>query len=210
MSKAILARKLGMTQVFDESGRVIPVTVLEAGPCVVLQVKSKDTDGYEAIQVGFLEQKESRVNKPLKGHFAKSGNKVYQYIKEFRVEDASQYEVGQEIKVDQFDSGDIIDVIGTSKGKGFQGSVKRHGFGTGPLTHGSRYHRGPGSMGAMGPARVFRGRKLPGRKGHERITVQNLEVVRSDSDKNLLLIRGAVPGPKKSLVSVSTSKKGNH
>lgn len=211
MSKAILGRKVGMTQVFDDSGRIIPVTVLEAGPCVVLQVKQEEKDGYNAIQVGFLEEKKkNKVSKPLKGHFEKAGKKAYKYIKEFRVDDASQYQIGQEIKVDQFENGDRIDVISTSKGKGFQGSIKRHGFGTGPATHGSRYHRGTGSLGAMEPGRVFKGRKMPGRGGFKRVTVQNLEVVGSDPERNLLLIRGAVPGAKKSLVLVSDSKRGKH
>lgn len=209
MSKAILGIKKGMTQIFDENGQVVPVTVLEAGPCVVLQKKTVETDGYNAIQVGFVKQKENRVNKPLKGLFEKAGTKPFKYIREFRVDNVDDYEVGQEIKVDQFESGDIIDVTATSKGKGFQGGIKRHGFQRGTSSHGSRYHRRPGSLGAMGPARVFKGRKLPGRTGFKKVTVQNLNVVKADPENNLLLIKGSVPGPNKSLVKVKSAVKSN-
>jgi large subunit ribosomal protein L3 len=209
LSKAILGIKKGMTQIFDENGQVVPVTVLEAGPCVVLQKKTVETDGYNAIQVGFVKQKENRVNKPLKGLFEKAGTKPFKYIREFRVDNVDDYEVGQEIKVDQFESGDIIDVTATSKGKGFQGGIKRHGFQRGPSSHGSRYHRRPGSLGAMGPARVFKGRKLPGRTGFKKVTVQNLNVVKADPENNLLLIKGSVPGPNKSLVKVKSAVKSN-
>lgn len=205
--KAILGTKLGMTQIFDETGKAIPVTVIEAGPCVVVQKKTAENDGYNAIQVGFGEVKEQDLNKPLKGHFAKGQIKPLRYLKEFRVEDANAYNLGQEIKVDVFSAGEWVDVTGLTKGKGFAGGIKRHGFHRGPMKHGSKYHRRPGSLGAKGPARVFLGRKLPGRLGREQVTIQKLLVVKVDPERNLLLVRGAIPGPKKSLVTIKSSVK---
>jgi len=205
--KAVLGRKLGMTQVFDEIGRAIPVTVVEAGPCIVVQKKTVETDGYNAIQVGFGAVKEQDLNKPQRGHFVKAGVGPVRYLKEFRVEDPEAYQLGQEIKADVFAAGDLVDVIGTSKGKGFAGGVKRHNFGRGPMSHGSKYHRRPGSGGAKGPARIFKGRKMPGRLGGETVTIQKLTVVKVDSEKNLLLIKGAIPGPRKSLVTIKSSVK---
>lgn len=205
--KAILGTKLGMTQIFDETGKAIPVTVIEAGPCVVVQKKTAENDGYNAIQVGFGEVKEQDLNKPLKGHFAKGQIKPLRYLKEFRVDDANAYNIGQEIKADVFSSGEWVDVTGLTKGKGFAGGIKRHGFHRGPMKHGSKYHRRPGSLGAKGPARVFLGRKLPGRLGREQVTVQKLLVVKVDPERNLLLVRGAIPGPKKSLVTIKSSVK---
>lgn len=207
MSKGILGRKLGMTQVFTEKGEAVPVTVIEAGPCIVLQKKTQEQDGYSAIQVGYGEIREKLVNKPLKGHFQKAHVKPLRFIREFRLDSPDDYQVGQEIKANIFNSGEKVDVTGTSKGKGFAGGIKRHGFHRGPMKHGSKYHRRPGSQAAKGPARVFKGRKLPGHMGAERVTVQNLEVVRVDSDRNLLLIRGAVPGPRRSLVVVRSAVK---
>ncbi|CBH22318.1 large subunit ribosomal protein L3 [Acetoanaerobium noterae] len=207
--KAVLGRKLGMTQVFAEDGRLVPVTVIEAGPMVVTQIKNKETDGYEAVQVAFGEVKEKRVNKPLRGHFAKAGVGFKKFVREFKVEDLSAYSLAQEIKVDVFEAGEKVDAIGTSKGKGFQGPIKRHNQSRGPMTHGSRYHRGPGSMGAASdPSRVFKGKKLAGHMGAERVTIQNLEVVKVDVEKNLILIKGAVPGPKKGLVVIKKAIKG--
>lgn len=207
--KAVLGRKLGMTQVFAEDGRLVPVTVIEAGPMVVTQIKNKETDGYEAVQVAFGEVKEKRVNKPLRGHFAKAGVGFKKFVREFKVEDLSAYSLAQEIKVDVFEAGEKVDAIGTSKGKGFQGTIKRHNQSRGPMTHGSRYHRGPGSMGAASdPSRVFKGKKLAGHMGAERVTIQNLEVVKVDVEKNLILIKGAVPGPKKGLVVIKKAIKG--
>lgn len=207
--KAVLGRKLGMTQVFAEDGRLVPVTVIEAGPMVVTQIKNKETDGYDAVQVAFGEVKEKRVNKPLRGHFAKAGVGFKKFVREFKVEDLSAYSLAQEIKVDVFEAGEKVDAIGTSKGKGFQGPIKRHNQSRGPMTHGSRYHRGPGSMGAASdPSRVFKGKKLAGHMGAERVTIQNLEVVKVDVEKNLILIKGAVPGPKKGLVVIKKAIKG--
>lgn len=207
--KAVLGRKLGMTQVFAEDGRLVPVTVIEAGPMVVTQIKNKETDGYEAVQVAFGEVKEKRVNKPLRGHFAKAGVGFKKFVREFKVEDLSAYSLAQEIKVDVFEAGEKVDAIGTSKGKGFQGPIKRHNQSRGPMTHGSRYHRGPGSMGAASdPSRVFKGKKLAGHMGAERVTIQNLEVCKVDVEKNLILIKGAVPGPKKGLVVIKKAIKG--
>ncbi|MGB9661600.1 MAG: 50S ribosomal protein L3 [Moorellaceae bacterium] len=209
MQKGILGKKLGMTQVFDEAGRVIPVTVIEAGPCVVVQKKTVETDGYNALQVGFEPVvKEHRVNKPLRGHFARAKLKPFRYLRELRLENVEDYQVGQEIKVDIFSPGERVDVTGTSKGKGFAGGIKRHGFQRGPMAHGSKYHRRPGSLGAKGPARVFKGRKLPGRMGGERVTVLNLEVIKSDAERNLLLVKGAVPGPRRGLLIIKNSVKG--
>ena len=205
--KAILGKKIGMTQMFSPEGKAIPVTVIQAGPCVVVQTKTTDNDGYESIQVGFDEIKEVRANKPQKGHFAKAKVKPTRYLREFRVEDASQYELGQEIKADVFAVGDIIDVTGKSKGKGFQGAIKRHGQSRGPMAHGSKYHRRTGSLGALGPNRVFIGHRLPGRMGNLKVTVQNLEVVKVDAERNLILVKGSVPGANKSLVTIKSAVK---
>jgi large subunit ribosomal protein L3 len=209
MTKGILGRKVGMTQVFTAEGIVVPVTVIEAGPCVVLQKKDVTTDGYEAVQIGFADKKEIRANKPEKGHAAKANATPKRFVRELRNVDLSQYEVGQELKADVFAEGDIIDVTGTSKGKGFAGSIKRHGQSRGPMAHGSRYHRRPGSMGSIAANRVLKGKKLPGRMGGEKVTVQNLQVVSVDTDRNLLLVKGAIPGPKHSFVTVKSAVKGN-
>ena len=208
--KSIMGKKIGMTQIFDENGVMIPVTVVEAGPVVVTQIKTEETDGYNAIQVGFGEVKEKHVNKPMKGHFAKAGVALKKHVKELRPEDGVEnYSLAQEIKVDIFEVGEKIDVTGISKGKGFQGSIKRHGQSRGPETHGSHYHRAPGSMGsASDPSKVRKGKKLPGHMGHTRVTIQNLEVARVDAEKNLILIKGAIPGPKKGLVVIKTAVKG--
>lgn len=207
MPKAIFGRKVGMTQVFTDAGEAVPVTVIEAGPCVVVQKKNVAKDGYNAIQVGFGEKREDLFNKPLKGHFEKAGVKPKRYLREVRVEDVDAYEVGQEIKADIFAPGDRVDVVGTSKGRGFAGGIKRHGFHRGPMAHGSKYHRRPGAQAAKGPARVFKGRKLPGHYGMERVTVQNLEVVRVNAEQNILAVRGAVPGPRGGLVMIRDSVK---
>lgn len=207
MSKGILGKKIGMTQVFTAEGRVVPVTVVEAGPCPVVQKKTIATDGYNAIQVGFSILRDGLSNKPRKGHFQKASLKPMRYVREFRVNDVESYEVGQEVTVDLFTVGDKVDVVGTSKGKGFAGMIKRHNASRGPMAHGSKYHRRSGSLGAKGPARVFKGRALPGRMGGERVTVQNLEVIRVDLDKNLILIKGAVPGANKSLLILKPSVK---
>ena len=197
MTKGILGRKIGMTQVFAENGNLIPVTVVEVAPNVILQKKSAETDGYEAIQVGFEDKREKLANKPEKGHVAKANTAPKRFVREFRGDDLAGYEVGQEVKVDIFAAGDLVDVTGISKGKGFQGSIKRHGQSRGPMAHGSRYHRRPGSMGPVAPNRVFKGKLLPGRMGGEQVTVQNLEIVKVDAERNLLLIKGNVPGAKK-------------
>ena len=207
MSKGILGKKIGMTQIFTTEGRVVPVTVVEAGPCPVVQKKTVATDGYNAIQIGFSFLRESLSNKPRKGHFEKASLKPMRYVREFRINDVESYEIGQEVKADLFTVGDKIDVVGTSKGKGFAGMIKRHNASRGPMAHGSKYHRRTGSLGAKGPARVFKGRKLPGRMGGERVTIQNLEIVRVDVDKNLILIRGAVPGANKPLLILKPSVK---
>ena len=208
MKKAILATKVGMTQIFDENGVLVPVTVLQAGPCVVTQVKTADNDGYSAIQVGFGEKKENRVNKPMKGQFAKAGVSCKRYLKEFRFEDAETYTLGQEIKADIFGAGGKIDATATSKGKGFQGAIKRHGQSRGPMAHGSKYHRHAGSNGACSdPSKVFKGKRMPGQMGGKKITVQNLEIVKVDVENNLLLVKGAVPGPKKSMVTIKETVK---
>lgn len=208
MTKGILGKKLGMTQVFTADGTVIPVTVIEAGPCVVLQKKDIENDGYEAIQLGFADKKASRAIKPELGHAAKANTAPKRYIKEFRGIQLPEYEVGQELKADVFAEGDFVDVTGTSKGKGFQGVIKRWGQSTGPMAHGSRYHRRPGSMGSIQANRVPKGKRLPGHMGQETITLQNLQIVRVDTDRNVLLIKGSIPGSKNSFVSVkSTSKK---
>ena len=203
MTKGILGKKVGMTQVFTENGELIPVTVIEATPNVVLQVKTVETDGYEAVQVGFQDKREVLSNKPAKGHVAKANTAPKRFIKEFNDVELGEYEVGKEIKVDVFQAGDIVDVTGTTKGHGFQGPIKRHNQSRGPMTHGSRYHRGPGSMGAASdPSRVFKGKKLAGRMGGDRVTIQNLEIVRVDADKNVILVKGNVPGAKKSLIEI--------
>ncbi|HVJ47537.1 50S ribosomal protein L3 [Desulfitobacterium sp.] len=207
MSKGILGKKVGMTQMFTEDGRLIPVTVVEAGPCYVVQKKTVATDGYNAIQVGFNELREKLSNKPVKGHFQKANMKPLRWVREFRVDNVDAFEVGQEIKADVFAVGDVVDVVGISKGKGFQGMIKRHHASRGPMAHGSKYHRRTGSLGAKGPARVFKGRKLPGRMGGERVTVQNLEIVRVDVDKNMILVKGALPGAKKGLLVLKRSVK---
>ncbi|MHB1653530.1 MAG: 50S ribosomal protein L3 [Desulfitobacteriaceae bacterium] len=209
MSKGILCKKVGMTQVFIENGKLIPVTVLEAGPCYVVQKKTVATNGYNAIQMGFGEKRERLANKPEKGHFQKASLKPLRHIREIKVSDIEAYQVGQEIKADLFAVGERVDVVGTSRGKGFAGMIKRHGASRGPMKHGSKYHRRTGSLGAKGPARVFKGRKLPGRMGGERVTVQNLEIVRVDADKNMILIKGAVPGAKKGLLILKPSVKAN-
>lgn len=208
MKKAILTTKVGMTQIFNEDGVLTPVTVLQAGPCVVTQVKTVDNDGYSAIQVGYGDIREKLVNKPKKGHFAKAGVSAKRYVKEFKLEDAESYTLGQEIKADVFAAGDKIDATAKSKGKGFQGAIKRYGQSRGPMAHGSKYHRHAGSNGsATTPGRVFKGKRMPGHMGAVRVTVQNLEVVRVDADQNLILVKGAVPGPKKSLVMLKESVK---
>ena len=208
MKKAILTTKVEMTQIFNEDGVLTPVTVLQAGPCVVTQVKTVENDGYSAIQVGFGDIREKLVNKPMKGHFAKAGVAPKRFVREFRLEDAESYAVGQEIKADVFAAGDKIDATAKSKGKGFQGAIKRHGQSRGPMTHGSKYHRHAGSNGsATTPGRVFKGKKMPGHMGAVRVTVQNLEVVRVDAEQNLILVKGAVPGPKKSLVMIKESTR---
>ena len=210
MKKAILATKVGMTQIFDENGVFVPVTVLQAGPCSVVQVKTVENDGYNAIQVGFGDIRETLVNKPLKGHFAKAGVANKRFLKEFRFDNASEYAVGQEIKADIFAAGDKVDAIGTSKGKGFQGAIKRFGLHRGPMKHGSKYHRHAGSNGAAtSPGRVFKGKHMPGQMGNVRVTVQNLEIVKIDAEQNLILVKGAVPGPKKALVMLKNSVKAN-
>ncbi len=208
MKKAILATKIGMTQIFDENGNVIPVTVLKASPNVVTQVKTVENDGYAAVQVGFDDIRESLVNKPLKGHFAKAGVSNKRYLREFRFENAAEYTVGQEIKADVFAAGDRIDATGISKGKGFQGAIKRHGLSRGPMKHGSKYHRHAGSNGpATSPGRVFPGKHMPGQMGHVKATVQNLEIARIDAEQNLILVKGAVPGPRKALVALKETVK---
>lgn len=208
MTKGILGKKVGMTQIFTENGELIPVTVIEATPNVVLQVKTVKTDGYEAIQVGFQDKRDILSNKPAKGHVAKANTTPKRFIREFNNVELGEYEVGKEITVDVFQAGDIVDVTGTTKGHGFQGAIKRHGQSRGPMAHGSRYHRRPGSMGgASDPSRVFKGKKLAGRMGGDRVTVQNLEIVRVDADKNVILVKGNVPGAKKSLIEIKTAVK---
>ncbi|MBU8880243.1 50S ribosomal protein L3 [Bacillus sp. FJAT-29790] len=207
MTKGILGRKIGMTQVFAENGELIPVTVVEAAANVVLQKKSVETDGYEAIQIGFEDKREKLSNKPEKGHVAKANTAPKRFVRELRGANLGEYEVGQEVKVDMFAAGETVDVTGVSKGKGFQGAIKRHGQSRGPMTHGSRYHRRPGSMGPVAPNRVFKGKLLPGRMGGEQVTVQNLEIVKVDVERNLLLIKGNVPGPKKALLKIKSAIK---
>ena len=205
--KAIIGKKVGMTQIFDEKGYVIPVTVIEAGPCLVAQVKSEETDGYNAVQLGFGEVKDKHINKPEKGHFEKSKLSAKKHLREFRA-DSIDVKVGDEVKADVFEAGDKIDVQGTSKGKGFQGVIKRHGQHRGPMGHGSMYHRRPGSMGSTStPGRVFKGKKLPGHMGHVTVTIQNLDVVRVDMDKNVILVKGSVPGPKGAILKIKSAVK---
>ena len=207
--KGILGKKIGMTQIFTEHGEVIPVTVVEAGPVVVTQIKTTENDGYTAIQVGFQDAKEKSLNKPQKGHLA-AANTLKKHLKEFRVDSVEEYTVGQEIKADLFAAGELIDVTGISKGKGFQGPIKRHGQSRGPETHGSRYHRRPGSMGACSyPGRVFKNKKLAGHMGSVKVTVQNLEVVRVEADKNFILVKGAIPGAKGSVVTIKEAVKAS-
>lgn len=224
MKKAILAKKLGMTQIFNEDGTLVPVTVLEAGPCVVTQIKTMEKDGYEAVQVGFKDDKVKAydkdakgtksvyhrhgVNKPEKGHFDKAGVEPKKFVREFTFENVGDYQLAQEIKADIFEAGDHIDATAISKGKGFQGAVKRLGQHRGPMGHGSKFHRHQGSNGACStPSRVFKGKGMPGHMGSEQVTVQNLEIVRVDAEKNLLLVKGAVPGPKQSLITIKESVK---
>ena len=224
MKKAILATKVGMTQIFNEDGTLTPVTVLQAGPCAVTQIKTVENDGYEAVQVGFVDKKDKIINKDKggkkeivhrhgvtkaeQGHFAKAGVTGKRYVREFKFENASEYELGQEIKADIFAAGDKIDATAISKGKGFQGAIKRHGQSRGPMAHGSKYHRHAGSNGACSdPSKVFKGKHMPGHMGNVQVTVQNLEIVRVDTENNLLLVKGAVPGPKKSLVTIKETVK---
>ena len=208
MQKAILGRKIGMTQVFTEDGVVIPVTVISAGPVSVVQKKTVENDGYDAIQVGFENAKDKHTTKPLKGHFAKAGVALKRVLREFRLDDCASYNVGDEITSEIFAAGDKVDVTGTSKGKGFAGSIKRWGSHRGPMTHGSGYHRRPGSLGACStPSRVMKNKKLPGHMGVERVTIQNLDVVRVDAEKNLILVKGAVPGAKGGLLIIKDTVK---
>lgn len=207
MTKGILGRKIGMTQVFAENGELIPVTVIEAAPNVVLQKKTVETDGYNAVQLGFEDKREKLANKPEKGHVAKAEATPKRFIREFNGVNVNEYEVGQEVKVDIFAEGDLVDVSGISKGKGFQGVIKRHGQSRGPMSHGSRYHRRPGSMGPVDPARVFKQKALPGRTGGERITIQNLPIVKVDAERNLILVKGNVPGPKKAVIEIKSGIK---
>jgi large subunit ribosomal protein L3 len=207
MAKGILGRKVGMTQVFDENGKMIPVTVISVEPNVVLQKKTVETDGYSSVQLGFMDKRANLVNKPLTGHFEKANTTPKRYIKEIRLSGMEEYEVGQEVKCDIFTAGDYVDVTGTSKGKGYQGVIKRHNQHTGPMAHGSKYHRGVGSMGVIAPNRIRKGKNMPGRMGHEKVTIQNLVVVRADAEKNIMLIKGNVPGPNKSLVIIKNAFK---
>ncbi|WP_102029408.1 50S ribosomal protein L3 [Salirhabdus sp. Marseille-P4669] len=207
MAKGILGRKIGMTQLFNESGELVPVTVIEAEPNVVLQLKTVESDGYEAIQLGFADKKQNRSNKPEKGHAEKANTTPKRYVREIRNANLDGVEVGQEVKVDIFEQGEKVDVTGTSKGKGFQGAIKRHNQSRGPMSHGSRYHRRPGSMGVIDPMRVMKGKNLPGQMGGETKTIQNLEVVKVDVENNLILIKGNVPGAKKSFVEITSAVK---
>ncbi|MEH6890448.1 50S ribosomal protein L3 [Bacillus sp. JJ864] len=209
MTKGILGKKIGMTQVFAENGELIPVTVIEATPNVILQKKTVETDGYNAIQLGFADKREKLANKPEQGHVAKATTAPKRFIRELRDADVEGQEVGQEVKVEVFAAGEAVDVTGISKGKGFQGVIKRHGQSRGPMSHGSRYHRRPGSMGPVAPNRVFKGKKLAGRMGGDQVTIQNLEIVQVDVERNLLLVKGNVPGAKKSLVVVRSAVKAS-
>lgn len=208
MKKAILATKVGMTQIFNDEGVLTPVTVLQAGPCVVTQVKTEENDGYKAIQVGFVDKRAKLVSKPLKGHFDKAGVSYKRFVREFRFDNSEDYSVKDEIKADIFAAGDKIDATAVSKGKGFQGAIKRHGQSRGPMAHGSKFHRHAGSNGAASdPSKVFKGKKMPGHMGNKQITIQNLEIVKIDAENNLILVKGAVPGPKKSLVTIKETVK---
>ena len=208
MKKGLIGKKIGMTQIFDENGLVIPVTVIEAGPCVVAQVKTSETDGYNAIQLGFGDVKAKHINKPEMGHFAKSKLDPKKHSREFRLDDISSFKVGDEVKADIFAAGEKVDIQGTSKGKGFQGVIKRHGQSRGPMGHGSMYHRRPGSMGPTStPGRVFKGKKLPGHMGHVTVTIQNLDVVAVDMDKNVILVKGSVPGAKGAILKIKSAVK---
>ena len=208
MKKAILATKVGMTQIFNEDGVLTPVTVLQAGPCVVTQVKTAENDGYSAVQVGFVDKRDRLVNKPMKGQFDKVGVSYKRFVREFKFANAEEYVVAQEIKVDIFEVGDKVDASAVSKGKGFQGAIKRHNQHRGPMTHGSKFHRHAGSSGsASDPSKVFKGKKMAGQMGNKKITIQNLEIVKVDTENNLLLVKGAVPGPKKSLVTIKETVK---
>ncbi len=224
MKKAILATKIGMTQIFNEDGSLIPVTVLQAGPCVVTQVKTMENDGYSAVQVGFVDKKDKIINrdkggkkevihmhganKPMQGHFKKAGVSSKRYVRELKLENAEEYALGNEIKADIFEAGDRVDATAISKGKGFQGAIKRHGQHRGPMTHGSKFHRHQGSNGACSsPSKVFKGKKMPGHMGCVKVTVQNLSVVRVDAEKNLILVKGAVPGPRKALVTIKETTR---
>ena len=208
MKKAILATKVGMTQIFNDDGVLTPVTVLQAGPCVVTQVKTVENDGYSAVQVGFVDKREKLVAKPQKGAFDKAGVSYKRYVRELKLDDAESYEVKQEIKADMFAAGDKVDATAISKGKGFQGAIKRHGQSRGPMAHGSKYHRHAGSNGACSdPSKVFKGKRMAGHMGAKQITVQNLEVIRVDAENNLILVKGAVPGPKKALVTIKETVK---
>ena len=208
MKKGIIGRKVGMTQIFDEKGNVIPVTVIEAGPCVVAHGKTVETDGYDALQLGFGEIKDKHINKPEAGHFAKAGLENKKHLREFRLESVEGVKVGDTVKADVFEAGEKVDVQGISKGKGFQGVIKRHGQHRGPMGHGSMYHRRPGSMGSTStPGRVFKGKKLPGHMGRVTITIQNLDVVRVDMDKNVILLKGSVPGAKGSILKIKSAVK---
>ncbi|MEQ8235668.1 MAG: 50S ribosomal protein L3 [Syntrophomonadaceae bacterium] len=199
--------KIGMTQIFDDNGKAIPVTVVQAEPNVVLQKKKVETDGYNAIQVGFMNIREKLVNKPKMGIFSRAKLKPCRHIREFNVNNVDDYEIGNEIKVDIFAADEVVDVVGTSKGKGFAGAVKRHNMARGSMGHGSKYHRRPGSLGAMGPARVFKGRKMPGHLGGDRVTIQGLKIVKVYPERNLILIKGSIPGPRKGLVLIKNSIK---
>lgn len=208
MLKAILGKKLGMTQVFTEDGLLIPVTVVEAGPCIVAQVKTQEKDGYSALQMGYDDIRSKLVNKPLKGHYDKGNTAYKRYLREFKLDNADEYSVGDEIKVDIFSEGDKVDVIGKSKGKGFAGNIKRWNQSKGPMSHGSKYHRGPGALSAgSSPARILKGRHLPGRMGFDTVAVQNLEIVKVDAKRNLLLVKGALPGPKGTLLTIKNTVK---
>lgn len=210
MKKAILGKKIGMTQIFTEDGNLVPVTVIEAGPCPVVQKKTVEVDGYSAVQLGFADKKEKHSNKPEKGHFAKAGVPVKKYLKEFKLDGADEMNVGDVLDVTQFADGDVLDVTGTSKGHGYAGTIKRWGTHRGPMTHGSHYHRGPGSLGACSdPSRVFKGKKMPGHFGVDKVTIQNLDLVKVDAERNLLLVKGSVPGPKGGLLVVKNAVKAN-
>ena len=211
MKKGLIGKKIGMTQIFDEKGNVIPVTVVEAGPCVVAQVKTVDNDGYEAIQLGFGDVKDKHINKPEKGHFVKANLTAKKHLREFRLDSIEGVKVGDELKANVFEAGEKVDVQGITKGKGFQGVIKRHGQHRGPMGHGSMYHRRPGSMGACStPSRVFKGKKLPGHMGRLKVTVQNLDVVKVDMDKNVILIKGSVPGAKGAILKIKSAVKASN